>query len=105
MSKSSKKPATKADGVEFDRVKNYVTLRDGDAPGRITLTSIELTTAEGQPVKLGIAEARSLYAQLHELYRREESLGRARAAYRSLPFRTNLADSARDVRAMESAMG
>lgn len=38
------------------------------ATGALHLTSIELTTAEGQPVKLGIAEARALYAQLHELF-------------------------------------
>lgn len=42
------------------------------ATGALHLTSIELTTAEGQPVKLGIDEARALYAQLHELFGEKE---------------------------------
>lgn len=35
---------------------------------RITLSSIVLTTAEGQEVKLSVAEARALHAQLEELF-------------------------------------
>jgi hypothetical protein len=39
---------------------------------KIQLTSIDLTTKEGQEVKLGIDEARALYLRLRELFGEKE---------------------------------
>ena len=39
---------------------------------KMKLTGIELTTPDGGAVKLTVAQARDLYAQLHELFGRDE---------------------------------